>query len=261
MNLDTMNRDQVETFLSEGSGIVILPIGSTEAHGPHGPLGTDTFAAAIVAERVADLLEAVVAPALPYGMAADSSRFAGTISLRPTAMTALVRDICVNFTRDGYRLVLALSGHRGNDAAVMAALQEAFIDSNTHGLYMCYQDANRGRINDFLSGTGYQVSAEDERYGADGHGGSIELSLAMVYAPESVALDKRLVPDRTLADAKRSFCFRSVLGIDEYAPMEGVFGNPMSCSRDLGEQVARLTAEKIALDVKSYLDAFPKRLR
>ena len=54
--LDRMTYDEVEAYLASGEGIVVLPVGATEEHGPHGALGTDTFAAAIVARKVAERL-------------------------------------------------------------------------------------------------------------------------------------------------------------------------------------------------------------
>src|SRR5207247_10210397 len=106
--LDRMTYDDVEAYLASGEGIVVLPVGATEEHGPHGPLGTDTFAAAIVAMKVAEKLGAVVAPARPYGMSEDQSDFRGTVSLRPSTLALVTREICEHFVRCGYRV---LQGH------------------------------------------------------------------------------------------------------------------------------------------------------
>ncbi len=258
--LDRMTFDEVETYLKTGEGIIILPLGSTEEHGPHGPMGTDTFAARIVCRGVADRLDAILAPAVPFGMCFDQRHFKGTIALKPSTYSFLLKEICDNFIRDGYRLVLAISGHRGNDHAALCGLQEAGYDSDTHVLYMSYQDANRGRLAGVVGpDAAKHIRPEDMKYGADGHGGSVELSIAEAHAHNSVRMDKRKKPDRGPADMLRSFPFRAVLNIEEVAPTDGYFGDPAIVSQGLGERIAEKTAEQIASDVRRFLEAFPKR--
>lgn len=258
--LDRMTFDEVEAYLRQGPSVVVVPIGSTEEHGPHGPLGTDTFAARLVSRKVADRLDAILAPALPYGMACDQVNFKGTVALRPRTLSLLVKEICENFIRDGYQLVLLISGHRGNDHAAITGLEEAGYAARTHLLYMCYQDANKGRLQEAVGAVGEgHLRPDDLRYGADGHGGSTELSIAMAYSPGSVKMDKRRKPDRGPADTLRSFPFKSILNIEEYAPTDGFFGDPSLCSEDLGERLAEATAEVITREVKRYLNTFPQR--
>ena len=166
--LDRMTFKEVEDYLKAGPGIVIVPVGSTEEHGAHGPMGADTFCASYVSRKVAELVDGILAPAVPYGMAQDQTNFTGTVSLRPSTLGLLMKELCENFVRDRYRVVLMISGHRGNDQAVMAGIQEVGFDSDTHLLYMSYQDANRGRLREII-GEEYaaKVNAEDMRYGAD----------------------------------------------------------------------------------------------
>ncbi|TCT03597.1 creatininase family protein [Aquabacter spiritensis] len=257
--LDRMTYDEVEGFLTSGSGILLVPVGSTEEHGTHGPLGTDTFTARIVCRKVAELIDAVVAPALPYGMACDQANFKGTVTLRPMTLSLVVKELCENFARDGYRLVLFISGHRGNDHPCITGVQEAAYNCSTHFLYMSYQDANRGRLREVLGDAADHVNPDDLKYGADGHGGSTELSIAMAHAKGSVKLDKRKKPDRHLADAIRSFPFKAVLNMEEFAPTDGFFGDPGICSEELGERIADSTASRIASEVLRYLEIFPAR--
>jgi creatinine amidohydrolase len=260
VELDKMTYDEVEAYLATGAGIVVLPVGATEEHGPHGPLGTDTFAAAVVARRVAEKLGGVVAPALPYGMSEDQLHFRGTVALRPSTLALVIKELCENFVRDGYRVILVLNGNRPNDASCLVGATEARGESRAHVLYLAYQDANKGRLIEVLGPEhAGHVSETDQRYGADGHGGSVELSLAMAYAPGCVRLDKRAVPDRTLADVLRSFPFRSVMFVEEYMPTDGFMGDPSLCSAELGERIAERTAEFIAAEVRRYLALFEGR--
>ena len=262
VDLDRMTYDEVEAYLASGKGIVVLPVGATEEHGPHGPLGTDTFAAAIVARKVAEKLGGVVAPALPYGMSEDQVDFRGAVTLKPSTLAVVIKELCENFVRDGYQVILILNGNRPNDASCMVGAQEARGDSPAHILYLAYQDANKGRLVEVLGEAhASHVTEVDQRYGADGHGGSVELSLAMAYAPGCVRLEKRAVPDRRLADAIRSFPFRSVMFVEEYMPTSGFMGDPSLCSQELGERIAEKTAEHIAAEVRRYLQLFEGRKR
>jgi creatinine amidohydrolase/Fe(II)-dependent formamide hydrolase-like protein len=74
-------------------------------------------------------------------------------------------------------------------------------------------------------------------------------------------MDKRRRPDRTAADELRSFPFKAVLSIEEYAPTDGFFGDPSLCSEELGQQLAERTADRIADEVRRYLSKFPTRTK
>ncbi len=262
MELDKMSYEEVEAYLAGGRGIVVLPVGATEEHGPHGPLGTDTFAAALVAGKVAEKLGGVVAPALPYGMSEDMVNFRGAVTLRPSTLALVVKEVCENFVRDGYQVILVLNGNRPNDASCQLGTLEARGDSDAHILYLAYQDANKGRLREVLGPEhAGHVTETDQRYGADGHGGSVELSLALAYAPGCVKMDRRVVPDRRLADELRSFPFRSVMFTEEFMVTDGVMGDPTLVSAELGERIAERTAEHIAAEVRRYLALFEGRQR
>src|SRR3984957_17318798 len=162
-----MTFKEVESYLESGPGLVIVPIGSTEEHGAHGPMGADTFWARLVSKKVAELVDGVLAPAVPYGMAQDQINFKGTVSLRPGTLALLMRELCENFIRDKYRLVLMISGHRGNDQAAMTGIQEDGFRSRTPLLYLSYPDANRGQLPGMLREEyAGNVNAEDMRFGA-----------------------------------------------------------------------------------------------
>ncbi|MCX5889436.1 MAG: creatininase family protein [Deltaproteobacteria bacterium] len=108
-------RDQLRT--------VILPVGSVEEHGPHLPLGTDTFHAIEVARRVAELRPVIVAPPVFYGICRSTREHPGTISLSGDTLRALLKDLGREFYRQGLRRLVLISGHAGGTH--MCALVEA----------------------------------------------------------------------------------------------------------------------------------------
>jgi creatinine amidohydrolase len=92
---------------------VILPVGSLEEHGPHLPLGTDTFHALEVARRVAQMRAVVVAPPLFYGICRSTSEHPGTVSISGDALRGLLWEVGREFYRHGLRHLVLMSGHAG----------------------------------------------------------------------------------------------------------------------------------------------------
>ncbi len=105
-----------------GMTTVILPLGATEQHGPHLPLGTDTFRAEALAERLASALpDALVAPALPIGCSDEHSGFAGLLSLDDATLAGVIVDCARRMAAWGVCRLVLLSAHGGNSQALKLA--------------------------------------------------------------------------------------------------------------------------------------------
>jgi mycofactocin radical SAM maturase len=103
------------------ASVLVVPLGSTEQHGPHLPLSTDTVVARELAARLAVARpDMVTAPALPYGASGEHAGFAGTLSIGTRVLT----DVLVELGRsaDAFAGVLFLSAHGGNAEALGAAV-------------------------------------------------------------------------------------------------------------------------------------------
>ena len=92
---------------------VLIPFGATEEHGPHLPLGTDTFQAADVCRLLSQQRPVFVAPAIPYGVCRSTGDHPGTLSLTTETLKALTIDLVKACYRQGLRNVVILSGHAG----------------------------------------------------------------------------------------------------------------------------------------------------
>jgi creatinine amidohydrolase len=116
---------EVEAYLQQSQGI-ILPIGSTEQHGPTGLIGTDAISAEAIARGVGEATQAIVAPTINVGMALHHTAFPGTISLRPSTMIQLVKDYITSLTKAGFTKFFFINGHGGNIATLKAAFSETY---------------------------------------------------------------------------------------------------------------------------------------
>lgn len=114
---------EVEAYLKKDTRI-ILPIGSTEQHGPDGITGVDHITATGIAYGLAQLSNVLCAPPLNYGMAVHHLGFSGTMALRPTTYINLIIDLLTSLKRHGFRKIIVVNGHGGNKGPFVNALQE-----------------------------------------------------------------------------------------------------------------------------------------
>ncbi len=128
MRLQLMSWPEVEKYLTQSNGIIV-PIGATEQHGPTGLIGTDAICAETLAWRAGELTGAAVGPTLTVGMSEHHMRFPGSITLRPTTLVAVVRDVILSLARHGFRRMFFVNGHGGNTASISAGFFEAYAEA------------------------------------------------------------------------------------------------------------------------------------
>lgn len=98
----------------------MLPLGSTEQHGPMGLIGTDTICAARIAHAAAEICGGLVAPALAYTPAPFNTAFPGTVSISEILFHDLLLQICKSFLEQGFQGVFLVNGHGANLATANA---------------------------------------------------------------------------------------------------------------------------------------------
>lgn len=110
--LQNMKWEEVEEALGRSENVAIVPVGSTEQHGKHLPLGSDSFAAIGLADDVAKRTGAVVAPPIWFGWSPHHMWLPGTITLRPETLIDVVVDVCKSLIHHGFRKIVIINGHR-----------------------------------------------------------------------------------------------------------------------------------------------------
>ncbi len=110
--LQSLTSEEVKQKTRESRGTIILPIGSTEQHGPHLPVGTDTLVAVVLAEAAAQKAKVVVAPPLWFGWSPHHMVLPGTITIRPEILVEVVYDVVKSLHQHGFDNFVFLNGHR-----------------------------------------------------------------------------------------------------------------------------------------------------
>ncbi|ANP50796.1 creatinine amidohydrolase [Streptomyces griseochromogenes] len=159
---------------------VLLPVGSTEQHGPHLPTGVDDFLSTEVCRRVAAILIArhrpvVVAPSLWCGLADHHMAFGGTFSLTLSTYQAVLRDVCSSVLASGFRTILIVNGHGGNVTALNAITNEISRELGTPIAVTSYFLAAQDRFAGIMRQQNHLMHA------CEG-----ETSMMMALAPELV---------------------------------------------------------------------------
>jgi creatinine amidohydrolase len=251
MRLQLCTWQEVERYLETSSGIIV-PIGSTEQHGPTGFIGTDALCPELIAHGIAERHGVMVAPTLSIGMAQHHLGFAGSVTLRPSTLMSVVCDVVASLARHGFDRFFFLNGHGGNVATLQAAFSEIYAErslareaSNRRGL--------RCTLKNWWECTGVKTISDREFGAAEGsHATASEVSLTYYgypYDGERVRQDT-LTPERApwgpiydAEDYRRRF------------PDGRIGSDPTLATADIGGQLFEAALSQIVEDYQEFLAA------
>ncbi|MGI8503503.1 MAG: creatininase family protein [Hassallia sp.] len=175
---------EVEAYLQQSSGI-ILPIGSTEQHGPTGLIGTDAICAEAIARGVGEATQALVGPTINVGMALHHTAFPGTISLRPSTLILLIKEYVTCLTKVGFTKFYFINGHGGNIATLKAAFSETY--AHLEDLQIAKAEKVQCQVaNLFMCGSVYKLAKELYGNQEGSHATPSEVALTQYVYPEAI---------------------------------------------------------------------------
>ncbi|UWG47113.1 Creatinine amidohydrolase/Fe(II)-dependent formamide hydrolase involved in riboflavin and F420 biosynthesis [Halanaeroarchaeum sp. HSR-CO] len=218
--------------------VVLLPVGSTEQHGPHAPLGTDHRSAEAVAEVAADAteLEAVVAPTIPVGISEEHRQFTGTTWVSPDTFRAYVRETIESLFGHGWNRVVIVNGHGGNSAAIEEVA------------------ARLTRNNDALVAPFTWFDAVDVDVPM-GHAGPLETSFLLAAFPDLVHEDRFESAAGGAADRWGDWVGGTNLAPDSVQFAEnGVVGDPRAASTAIGETLEQQASDALVSVMEAVLE-------
>jgi creatinine amidohydrolase len=253
MLLQHQTWQEVETYLTRSAGI-ILPIGSTEQHGPNGLIGTDAICAEIVARGVGEAANAMVGPTIGVGIAVHHMGFAGSMTVRPSTLIALMRDYVLSLARHGFRRFFFINGHGGNIATCQAAFSEIYAEfEGAIGLRRADDDEVRCRLANWWDGKA-MATLSKEVFGDDegSHATASEVSLTQFALPETIK-QAQMHPPRAPggrfhgpADYRRRF------------PDGRIGSNPGLASPEKGKRFYETSVPELAKAYAAFVEETPQ---
>jgi creatinine amidohydrolase len=164
--------------------VVILPTAAIEQHGRHLPLEVDTRlveeVSRLAAERVAERVRVLVAPAVCFGVSGYHMRFPGTMTLTMKTFISVVEELCDSFIHHGFRRILILNGHGGNHDPIKIAARNIADHTGVAVATASYWNMAADDLDQFQ---GTEVDA------VPGHACGFETAMMLALRPEMVRLE------------------------------------------------------------------------
>jgi creatinine amidohydrolase len=226
--------------------IGILPIGATEAHGPHLPIDTDTIIAEATARRAGEWIveagmPAIVLPAILYTVTFAGMSFAGTSPVDAEPFERYLASVLTHLCRSGLRGIVVCNAHL-EPAHVDRVQAAARAATTATGVPVAAPDQRSKRFAELLS--------EEFRAGSR-HAGAYEASIVLAARPECVRIDAM----RQLAPVWIDLPARLRAGARTFAEAGaklGYFGDPATATAEEGERLLDALAEMVLISCREY---------
>ena len=255
--LGEMTTLEVEEFL-EHHHTVIIPVGATEQHGPHGPLLTDVLIPQEVARRAAPKLGAVVAPPVNYALSYPHVGFKGLVYMRIPTFMAMIEDLAASFGAVGFKRIVFLNGHYDNTYALAYACANVAdrLPEGTRAFPINYWD-------------GITADEAAEFFGPTSglHANRGETSAVLAINPDLVDMDAANAemppfPEVGNAPAVHTAFFFSAPGSVHRATHSGTWGDAREATAEFGERYLQAVTRgttRVLDDIERTFAAMPPR--
>jgi creatinine amidohydrolase len=237
--IEEMTWPEVKAAMEGGKRRVIVMLAAMEQHGPHLPIGTDTYLGYATGERLARRLgDALVAPVVSLGYSAGHLPMAGTVSIEESTLGAVIVDVCRSLAHHGFREIILLCSHGGNYRAIRNVLAQLREE---------HRDIRISTITDFdewLENTKKFAAREGldmARLGV--HAAQGETSLMLAHRAELVQMDKAC--EGFIGDASIRWRSKVPPPMDTMSPT-GILGDARGSTAELGEKMFKERIERVA---------------
>ncbi|WP_028309295.1 creatininase family protein [Desulfitibacter alkalitolerans] len=247
----------------EKTDVVLVPLGSVEQHGPHLPIGIDSYAGYYVCMEAAVKADVPVAPLMPYGYSPFHMRpnEPGTITLRDETLFNVLYDIGRSLVYHGFKKIIYSTGHTSNAPTIDRVLRAIRYETGALAIgYAADTEVFSKLCDDIIEG-------KDQLPGW--HAGEIETSAGLLICPELVRLERAKaefpttpswLPEGSVKDSGsgfeikyKNYPVRIALDQFEYGK-SGVMGNPLLGSREKGEKIYERMTDLFAEFIKGLKD-------
>ncbi|MGV3466567.1 MAG: creatininase family protein [Heyndrickxia sp.] len=225
-----MNRDEVAAAAKEFP-VAILPLGATEQHGHHLPLGTDIFLSEGISRKLSEQTGALLLPTLPFGYSWVWGDIPGTVSLQQHHVEAVIKDVAHSVSRYGIKLLILVNGHDANNASMKYATRELIDELDMQVVYLFYPS---------LESVMAEICESSTWHGMI-HACEFETSLMLALKPELVNMDKAVkeYPEKPNLYGKSSISLGNL-------SKSGVYGDATLATKEKGEKMVEVFVEKMA---------------
>ena len=250
---DELTFPEVREIVAE-QWVPLLPVGTTEEHGPHAPLKADCVGTAEVCRLAASLVrgKAIVMPTVHYGFGGFNTNFPGTINITEPHLIGYVADILFSLAIHGFEKIIVINGHGGNVPYLNLAMRRlnAKTYPKTVACVISWWDLVPQEDLNSLS---------DSEFGGMGHAGELETSAVLHNAPDLVQMDKA-VKELWNGDLRRGAAAATgrsggtPLGPAAYVGWmggmggnkHGIMGDPTVATAEKGEKWLNIGAKALA---------------
>lgn len=231
------------------NALLVFPVGATEQHGPHLPVGTDCYAVEYVtreaAARVAETIPVVVAPTLPFGSSHHHLPFGGTMSLGTETYYHVLHDVVESLITDGFRRIFIVNGHGGNDELVQLVARDLARTHPAHIAAASYWDI------------AWEALVAEEAHlpgGLPGHAGAFEASLVLAMRPDLVREPRPHRDDVTGADPRGHRAYRAEFH-GRWEEMDGYSDSPDRATSERGRAWLAAAVRAVGEAFAAFYDA------
>jgi creatinine amidohydrolase len=240
--LSKMTWPEVEERLNECTTVVV-PVGSTEQHGPALPVDNDHFVATQfayrLAERVWQDIKLVVTPTIAFGQSQHHMGFKGTITLKESTLTSLIVDVCKSLTHHGFENIVVLNGHGGNETAIQNALHLLYDKIDAMVYSMNWWSQVMDKVPEIVEGPIFHAC--DMETSVSWYLGQRVLAEERVDEPGRKPVPGYIEPDMR----KKAPIVSSAFSMKDFTD-SGIVGLSTKATMEKGQEIAELALDRMA---------------